>query len=80
MSEKAIKSNPSKYDDWQVRNALDTLRQAEEIQKDPKMMKLVAAELEKQQKVLSDVKDGISKLVNMSEKDYKKYLKDNKIV
>ena len=37
------KDKISKYDDWQVEDALRTLTRAKEIQKDKKMMSLVKA-------------------------------------
>lgn len=42
-------------EEWEVRNAVDTLKRAEEIRNDPKMMKKVKAEANKQKKALEKV-------------------------
>lgn len=39
-----------KYDDWEIKNAVRTLIEAEEIKTNPELMALVAPELEKQAK------------------------------
>ena len=44
-----------KLDEWEVKNAVDTLQRAEEIQSDPTMMKAVKGEVMKQKKALDKV-------------------------
>lgn len=56
----AVPSKPKsdedmKYDDYRVRDAVDTLMRAEEIKQDPKMMKLVHAEMQKKHKAIKKV-------------------------
>jgi hypothetical protein len=45
----------SKYDDWQVDDALRTILRAEEIQKDKKLMDLVAAKAKEQKEALDKI-------------------------
>jgi hypothetical protein len=42
-------------DEWEVKNAVDTLQRAEEIKNNPKMMRAVKKEAEKQKKALDKV-------------------------
>ena len=45
----------SKYDDWSVKSAIDSLRRSEEIMRDKKMLKLIQAELKKQAAEQQDI-------------------------
>lgn len=50
MTEKAIapKTNKKKkYEDWEVRNALDDLERAERVKENPELMKLVEKQAKK---------------------------------
>lgn len=49
------KAMPVPMDDWEIKNAVDTLQKAEEIQSNPAMMKKVKAEAMKQKKALDKV-------------------------
>lgn len=57
MEEQSLKINISKepekpkYDEWEIKNAVRTLIEAEEIKNNVELMALVAPELEKQAKV-----------------------------
>lgn len=55
------KTVKAEMDEWEVRSAVDTLKRAEEIQNDPKMMKAVKAEVTKQKKALDTVDKKVSK-------------------
>lgn len=59
MSEgvKAMSKHDSKYDEWEVKDAHRALTRAEEIKKDPKMMKLVQAYNKKQKKAIESIED-----------------------
>ena len=46
-----------KYDEYAVRNAVEKLLEAECLKDDPKMMKLVAAELGKKQRAIASLSD-----------------------
>lgn len=65
----------SGYNDWEVKNALDTLKRAEELKKDKKMMKLVSTELKKQQEALKQTKLDIDTILSMSDEELSKKLK-----
>lgn len=52
-------NQPSKYDDWAVQNALDTLIRAEEIKSDKKLMDLVEKEKVKRQAALNKLGSGV---------------------
>lgn len=45
-----------KYEDYEIRNALDALERAEEIKSNPELMKKVEEEAKKKQAVLSKIK------------------------
>lgn len=53
MTLEAVKNK--KYDEWEVRNALDTLERAEELKQDPKLM-------EKVEKLAKTRIDGLKKI------------------
>lgn len=46
-----------KYDEWEIKNAVDTLMRAEEIKQDAELMALVAPELEKRTKAVKGLAD-----------------------
>ena len=50
----AKKVEKPKYDEWEVKNAVRTLIEAEEIKTNAELMSLVAPELEKQAKAVSN--------------------------
>lgn len=43
-----------KYDEWEIKNAVDTLVRAEEIKQDKELMAFVAPELEKRSKAITN--------------------------
>lgn len=47
----------SKYDEWAVKSAAETLVRAEEIKQDSKMMKLVSKHITKQKKAIDSIED-----------------------
>jgi hypothetical protein len=51
------KLHDHKYDDFAVDRAVEVLMQAEDFKKDPKMMKLVHAKLDKKTRAISSIKD-----------------------
>ena len=53
------KVKEEKYDDWQVEDALSTLKKAEEIRADSKLMKLLAPKLNKQITSLEELRSKI---------------------
>ena len=61
MEEQTVKINISndadkpKFDEWEIRNAADTLIRAEEIKQDVELMALVAPELEKKTKAYKGI-------------------------
>lgn len=58
-----IKQMPiNKLDEWEVKNSLDTLVQAEKIKKDPKLMKAVKREANKQKQALIKVTNKKNKI------------------
>lgn len=46
-----------KYDEWEIKNAADTLLRAEEIKQDAELMALVAPEVEKRIKAVKGLAD-----------------------
>lgn len=60
MEEQSLKINVSKeepkpkYDEWEIKNAVDTLVRAEEIKQDKELMAFVAPELEKRSKAITN--------------------------
>ena len=48
MSEKVKQEKTKKYDEWEIKDAVRTLVQAEEIKQNKELMKLVIPELKKQ--------------------------------
>ena len=60
----ALKITPSKeMEKWEIESALSTLRRADEIRKDPKMMTKVKSLAQEQIKALGGVVGGASKPV-----------------
>lgn len=63
MEEQTLKINFSqeaekpKYDDWEVKNAVRTLIEAEEIKNNAELMTLVAPELDKQVKAVKSASE-----------------------
>lgn len=65
MEEQSLKINIAteteaekpKYDEWEIKNAVDTLMRAEEIKQDAELMALVAPELEKRTKAVKGLAD-----------------------
>lgn len=61
MEEQTIKINISgdepkpKYDEWEIRSAVECLIRAEEIRQDAELMALVTPELEKKSKVYKGI-------------------------
>ena len=51
----AVEVEDSKYSDWRVDDALRTFLQAEEIQKDEKLMKLVSEKAKVQKEALDKI-------------------------
>jgi len=51
----AVKVSRRTLDEWEVKNAVDTLQRAEQISQDPQMMKAVRGEVRKQKKALDTV-------------------------
>jgi hypothetical protein len=43
------------HEEWEIRDALNTLTRAQEISKDPKLMELVKKEAEKQKKATEEI-------------------------
>jgi len=80
MPIEACSKKDSKYDEWEIKDALRTITRADEIKADPKMMKLIAAELTRQQEALAAAQKGIDGLVNMPDKEYKEHLKKIKAI
>jgi len=63
------------YDRWKVSNAVDTMKQAKEIEADPKFLKVVLAEmdreankLEKTAEVLRNTKSNLDKVFKKEKK------------
>ncbi len=54
-----------KYDEWEIKDWVRTLKEAEEIKEDPEKMKLLKPHLKKEIKSIEDLKD----LVNNYDKD-----------
>ena len=72
---KAEPIKDSKYDEWEVKSALETLTRADEIKKDPKMMGLVEKELKKQEKSLAMAKLSINEVMKLKKEDPEKFKK-----
>lgn len=60
-----------KYDEYAVRCAVDKLMAAEEVKRDPKMMKLVGQEIGKREKELASLKELRGKKAEVGEKAVK---------
>jgi hypothetical protein len=60
-----------KYDEYAVRNAVDKLLEAECIKGDPKLMKLVSAELGKKQKAIASLTELRQAKKDVQEADVK---------
>ena len=54
---KAELKEPGKYDKWAVEQAVRTLKEAEQIKQDAKMMALVKKQAKKELKAISSVAD-----------------------
>ena len=52
------------YDEWDIDNACRTLKSAEEIKNDPKLLKLVQEKIEKEDKALENVKVDLRTLLH----------------
>lgn len=65
----------SKYDEWEVKRALETLTRADEIKKDAKMMGLIEKEFAKQEKSLALAKMSISEVMKLKKEDPEKFNK-----
>lgn len=63
MKEIKTSNKNSKYDEWEIQEALRTIVRANEYSKDAKMMDLIRKEAEKQKKAIS----GISKTTEKEE-------------
>ena len=59
--DRAVKMRKSPIDEWEVKNAADTLFRAEEIKQDKKLSKLVDKELDKRRKALNSIKALVGK-------------------
>lgn len=53
----AKKGKKKKYEDYEISNAVDTLKRAEEIRADDELMKLVSKEAKKQVKAIKSIAD-----------------------
>lgn len=71
----AVAVKDSKYDEWEVREALETLTRADEIKKDSKMMGLVEKELKNQEKSLAMAKLSINEVMKLKKEDPEKFKK-----
>ena len=58
---KPMKMDDCKYDEYCVKNALRTLKEAEEIKRDPKMMKLLSPLMDGELRSLEDLKAKIQR-------------------
>lgn len=54
MAEEVKQAKKEKYEEWEIKNAVDTLIKAEEIKNNKELMKLVEPELKKQAKAVND--------------------------
>lgn len=73
---------PSKYEDWHVESAMECLMRAEEIEKDPKMMKLVRAKAADKASKLREVAqeaERLAKAGRISDKQLAKLKKEKPI-
>lgn len=54
LSVSAEDKDKPKFDEWEIKNAVETLIKAEEIKKNSELMKLVAPKLQEQAKAAAD--------------------------
>jgi hypothetical protein len=57
MTEVVAKEKKDKYDEWEIRNAVDTLIRAEEIKANKKLVALAQKELDKRKKAINSIDD-----------------------
>lgn len=56
IGEVKMSKDKKKFDEWEIRNALDSLEKAEEIKSNPTLMKEVEKEAKKKQENLQKIK------------------------